>query len=1102
MKLSFMLMFMAVFQISASTLSQEKVNLEVKQKSMRYVFKELRNQTGLYFVFSEEELGDFNVSINVKDVSLDEALIQLFEDTRLDYELIDDYVVIKKKELIQDNVLQNEETRIKGKIVDENGEPVPGANIIVKEYSIGTVSGIDGDFDMLVDDLPVTIEVSFIGFVTQDVQVSSMESLTIVMKENVKGLSEVVVTGIITRKEESYTGSALTLKSDDLQRVSNSNIFQSLKNLDPSLNIASNMEFGSDPNKLPNIQLRGTSTFPTTTNSDLRSNHQGDPNQPLFILDGFRVSAVTVFDLDMDRVQSITILKDASAKALYGSRAANGVIVIETKRPLSGKLVATYNGSVDITMPDLTSYDLCNALEKLEVEKASGVYESSNMNTLLQLEEQYNERYKKSLEGDDTYWLSKPLQTGVGTKHAVAIEMGEQKSKFIANISYKNVKGVMKESDRTNIAGSMSVDYRWKKLLFRNSMSVNSNTNTDSPYGSFGEYARMNPYQDAYNADGSVAIGGDYVNPLYNATINTSLTGSYFEFINNFYTEWSISADLKAIARVGVTKKVSDAHRFFPGNHTRFNDYADEDIFRKGSYQLNKGDYSNVSGDLNLQYSKTLGKHFITSNIGFNIGEEVYSEIVNYAEGFPSDRMNDMTFALQYASEKKPFGEESTVRDMGFLGIFAYSYDNRFLSDITIRRNASSQFGTNKRWGTFWSAGLGWNIHNESFFETMDWFKVFKIRGSIGTTGSQNFKSYQAMSTYNYYTDRSYNAQYGAYINALANEDLQWQQKLDYNIGADIKLGIVNIKFDHYKAYTENLITTLSTAPSLGYPSIQENIGRILNKGYELSVNLQVLQGRNGFLNLNFHAITNDNEIVELSDAMRQYNDNQDELAAGNEYGKPVLRYVEGGSMNSIWAVPSLGIDPATGQEIYVKQDGSITYAWDPKDQIVAGNSSEKYRGNFGLNGEYKGFGFSFVARFITGGEMYNSTLVRKVENIDLKYNVDRRVLTGRWSEQGQHTAYKTLRPWYDEAGNYVRGLSVPITKPTTRFVQERSEIDFSSASIYYELPQKWIKGIGLQRLKVAANMNDIYKFSTIKVERGTEYPFARTLSLSVRATF
>lgn len=1074
-------------------------SLNKENAAIKDILYEIQEKTGYSFMFEEEELDKMKKSIHLQNTTLKACLDELFEATPYTYEINGKTIAVLKRTKA---VSPEKHNRVKGKVIDEQKEPVIGATILIEGTTVGVVTDVNGGFQLEVPAGSMLV-ISFLGMEPQKYRVNqSVEELVIILKPDVKSMDEVIVTGMFTRKAESFTGAARTITGKEFERVGNGNLFQSLRNLDPSLSIMDNLEFGSDPNKLPAMQLRGTSTFPVEGNTELRSNYQDDPNQPLFILDGFEASATKIFDLDMNRVESVTILKDAAAKAIYGSKAANGVVVIETKRPLGGEFRVNYKGSVDITVPDLSSYNLANALEKLEIERIAGIYESDYLPSHQKLQDRYNERMKAALEGLNTDWLAKPLRTGIGTKHALSFEMGNQNLTAIADVSYNRVNGVMKGSYREVIAGDVNLAYRLNsKFLFRNIMSITSNRSEDSPYGDFSEYAAMNPYFSPYDKLGKITK--DNNNPMYNATLNTKRTSGYLEFTNNFYTEYTILDGLKAVGRIGVTAQSSTGDIFYPANHTRFSGWTDDRFLQRGSYQQNNGKYTSLNGDLTLQYSKTFDKHLLMANFAFSISGKKHSEVIHYAEGFPSDRMDDITFALQYAENKTPGGSESIVRDVGFTGVLGYTYDNRFLADLTVRENASSQFGAENRWGLFWSAGIGWNVHNEKFMQELEWVKLLKLRGSVGTTGSQSFASYQTIATYKYYTDVSYAGMLGAYVMRLANDNLKWQEKMDYNVGLDARLWKFTLSFDYYESITDNLIVDLSLPTSVGFSSVKENIGKIKNNGFDIALTWHVFSGADGFLNLTGSLTTNQNKIMKLSDAMRAFNERQDELVEsklGGGRSKPVLRYVEGGSLNSIWAVPSLGINPANGREIYIRPDGTTTYTWQASDQQIVGNSQEKFRGNFGFNGEYKGFGLSVISRFTAGGDYYNQTLVDKVENADLNRNVDRRILYGRWSETNKNAPFKTLQPYNDADGNYV---AVPKTEPTSRFVQRKNEMTISSISAWYDWRNRtWLNKAGISRLKLAFNMNDVCTFSTIRMERGTSYPFARTMSFSLAVEF
>src|SRR5690606_9934288 len=274
-----------------------------------------------------------------------------------------------------------------------------------------------------------------------------------------------------------------------LMQAGNQNLLQSLRNLDPSFRIKDNLEAGSDPNRMPDIQMRGTSSLP-----DLKGEYQANPNQPLFILDGFEATIQKVYDLDMNRVHSVTLLKDAAAKAIYGARAANGVVVIETILPKSGQLRISYTGKVDITAPDLTSYNLTNAGEKLQAERDAGLYNSGNPDIQYLFNKQYNDRLQAVLAGVNTYWLSQPLQTGIGQKHSLYLEGGDPRMRYGLDFAYSKIAGVMKGSDRNVVSGAATLSYRYRKFSFRNALMVTFNKSDNSPYGSFSEYTKQNPY--------------------------------------------------------------------------------------------------------------------------------------------------------------------------------------------------------------------------------------------------------------------------------------------------------------------------------------------------------------------------------------------------------------------------------------------------------------------------------------------------------------------------------------------------------------------------------------------------------------------------------
>ena len=991
--------------------------------------------------------------------------------------------------------------KIIGKVVDDEKHPLPGVFIQLKgNKKVATTSNNQGDFVFSPEKLEGVLVFSHIGFTTRELVLSTDMKLPVVISlvKNSEEKEEVVVTGYSNRKKNSFTGAAVSYSADELKRVGNKNVLQSLQNLDPAFVLAENFSVGSNPNALPDVQLRGKSGL-----DDVRGEFSGNPNQPLFILDGFEATLQKIYDLDMNRVSSVTLLKDASAKAIYGAKAANGVVVIETMRPQEGEMRVSYNGNLNVEAPDLSSYHLTNAREKLQVELNAGRYTSTAPFTQQFLREQYNAILKNVEEGVDTYWLSKPLKVGLGNKHTLYVEGGTAAMRYGIDLTYNNVTGVMKESNRKNVGGSINLSYRKGKVNFRNILNITFNKSNNSPYGSFSEYTALNPYYKPTNEYGKVqkllgtflpsssvsATPTYYFNPLYNAELGTKNFSKYNEITENFYVEYQALPSVRITARVGYTYNGNASEVFLPGDHTNFATWTGDSYYKRGSYRMTDGENTSVSSDLYANWTKSIGKHVFFANGGLNVAAFTNEVHGMTAWGFLNNRVDFISFAKQYEENGVPTGSESTKREIGLISYGNYSYDNRYLVDVSVRRNASSVFGANNRWGSFWSVGLGWNLHNEAFLKKISAVNLLKLRGSVGSTGSQNFSPYQSMATYNFFTSSTYDNISGAYLYALANDNLKWQETRDYNVGMDVKLfNKLNLRFDYYQSNTNSLLIDFTLPTSTGFSSYKENLGSLRTIGYEGTVSYIAYSNpkKHSFVTLNASFARNYNKITKISESLKSQNKEQDALATN----APKTRYAEGQSTSSIWAVPSLGIDPVNGEEMFLTKAGKTTYTWNPDDQVVAGVTDPKLRGNLGLNLEYNGWGFSASMRYTIGAGYYNSTLVNRVENVNIAYNVDTRVLNNTWLNPGDQSYFKKI-------------ASTPVTtRPTTRFYQTKSDLTLSSVNLYYDFKWRNIKKYGFQNLKLGFYTTEVFVASNVKTERGTDYPFARTFSFSIQTTF
>ena len=986
-----------------------------------------------------------------------------------------------------------------GTIKDAQGQTLPGANVYVRETQGGAVADADGKFTVsLPRGKKATVDYSFVGMKTQTKTYDGKRNYvnqTIVLQEDGM-LNDVVVTGLFDYKSSTFTGSTSSYTQEELKMVGNSNVLKIIQSLDPSFIVDMNNINGSNPNYMSDITIRGNASF-----GGLQGEYSGNPNAPLFILDGFEATQQQIFDLDMNRVKSVTILKDGAAKAIYGSKASNGVIVVETILPEAGQLRITYTGDINVEAPDLTSYNLCDASEKLQVEQNAGRYTSTSPYYQALLDEQYNNIAANIARGVNTYWLSQPLRTGVGQKHTAYLEGGTQEMRYSASVMYNQVSGVMKQSGRRTISGNINLSYRYKQWMFRNSLSVTGNKADDSPYGTFADYVTVNPYYSptdpngntlkvlgTYTSPGANGSTTTYYNPLYNATIGTKNFSKYTEVVENFYIEYRPVEDWRFTARLGYTHQNNKREDFYPGDHTRFYDWTGDRYFQRGSYSITNGETNSLSVDVTGHYSHTWDKHLLLANAAYSLqSANAISEGMT-AWGFLNNHVDYITFAKQYAEGGKPSGSESNTRSLGITAAANYSYDERYLLDLSLRFNGSSVFGSDNRWGTFWSVGTGWNLHKEHFMEEADWLTLCKFRITYGLTGNQNFSPYQSKATYKFYDNIIYDNISGAYLMGMPNPNLKWQQTGDFTIGLDLGLWKrLNLRFDYYDSRTRDALIAMSIPTSTGFTSYMENLGNVQNKGIEATANWRFFQKGQSYMSLTGSIAHNVNKVTKISDALSSFNREQD----AENTTSPIIRYEEGQSMTAIWAVRSLGIDPATGREMFLKKDGTTTYDYTTDDYIIAGDSNPKVHGTLGFNGEYRGIGLSLLFSYQLGGDYYNQTLVDRVENVNIANNVDRRVFSDTWNAAGDVALYKHIS-------------STPTTTyASTRFVQRNNMLDLTSISAYYDFKYwSWLQRAKLERLRLTFYMNDLFHLSTVKAERGLNYPYARSFSFSLTATF
>ena len=1090
------------FLCNSASAQDGDITVNLQNVSVTEALKQMSTVTGYEFFYNSQQLAscDKCINANFSGQSLARALQEVLAGTNFTFRIENRTIVIVPRPVSQTTgrVRQDEqEQELTGVVIDAtDNEPMIGVTIMIEGTSIGTSTDLDGRFSLKVPAKGCKLSFSYIGYakLTRQFDGSNVQAFAkISMTQTTTDIKDVVVTGIYRRDKNSFTGSSATFKGDELKQVGSQNILQSLRTLDPSFKIIENNQFGSNPNQMPDIEIRGKSSM-----VGLKEEYGTDPNQPLFILDGFETTLETVMDLNMNRVASITILKDAASTAIYGSKAANGVVVIETKAPEKGRLRLSYKGDYSVSMADLSDYNLMNAREKLEFETLSGIY-TDNMNDpfrQMQLDSLRNSRLREIERGVDTYWLSEPLRTGITHKHNIYAEGGEEKIRYGLGLSFGQVQGVMKGSDRRTLEGNLDLIYRTGKFQFSNKLTVNYLT-TENPAVSFSEYAQANPYFRKYSDTGKVekylyypaddSEDAPIPNPLWNAHLNNYDEGEEFGFTNNFIIEWFATEDFRMRAKFGLTKTDNTQDVRLSPEHSDFDNVSDTE---KGSFTHSLTKDLSYEGDFSATYGRLFGgKHMVNGVAGFNFSNTQYTMYGYSANGFTEDQFGTPSFANGYPDGGKPRYGESQKRAASFYLNGGYAYDNRYLLDVNYRSDGASMFGTGNRFRNTWSVGLGWNLHNEKFLKDLDWFQLLKLRASVGNPGNQNFAAYQAYSTY-MFKSMSNVFGTGVMLEALGNSELAWQETINYNIGADITMwgNRLNITFDYFWKDTDPLLAVITTPGSVGVKSITMNAGTQKTQGVEATIKVSpVYMPEEGInWNLSFNAIHSKSHYADIGNSFSMLNEEGRTSITGT------TRYYDGGSPTAIWAVRSAGIDPSTGKELFIRKDGSYSFTYDANDEVIVGDTEPTLEGLLGTTFYYKGFSFSCYMRYQLGGQVFNDALFQKVENIgteEIFYNQDKRALYDRWSANNREAQFK--------------GISlVQKTDKSSRFVMDENTLSCESINLGYEFPARIAQSLGLSALNVQANMNELFRWSTVKTERGIDYPFARTVSLSIGATF
>ena len=975
--------------------------------------------------------------------------------------------------------------KIKGWVCDTLSHKLPGAVVAwEKGGKVLSRTPVDSEgwfhLEIPKEDIPDSfIRVTLIGYAPVKLPLRDIPAnLVVEMKEVSESLSEVVVTGYVDRPKEGYTGSVTILGREVIQLQVQRDLLSILRSEVPGFELKEDIMAGSDPNKVPEMILRGRSTLV-----------EGDRSHaPIFILDGVEVDIATVFDLNPELVDKVTVLKDAAATSFYGSKAANGVVVISTLQPKPGKVRTDYTLAQQFSLPDLSAYHLLTSAEKLEYERLAGLYGSFSGRDKTDIDKQteYYAKLNRVSQGVQTDWMSEPLRTGSNRKHTVSLSGGGADIRYGLSGSYAQVSGVMDNSSRSSGSIRVSLTYgnlRSRLISYRTWYTTTSES--DVPYGSFQDYVTLNPY-DSPTVDGTLnrELSFGRANPLYEKSLGSYIHRQSSQYASRLNMRMIVSPQWRVESSISWLVDRGGATTFY-SPHSILYVYTEKS--KRGGFDVNDSKRYDLQGNIFGVYNAYPGNQGIHS-LRITLGGNIQSTGTNFhgyrAVGVLSDKMEHESMASRYPDGTGPEGGRGLSRMLGAYMNLGYAYKDKYLLEGSFRYEGSTKFGSRNRFAPFSSFSAGWNLHKEEWIRHLN-PELLKLRAGVGYVGNAGFGPYESRLTYRYDPSYAYDDQVGAMPMGLVNPSLKWERTLKYNLGLDFAFvgNRVTGNLDWYHNLTSDLIVSIAKPPHLGFQESKENLGKICNSGVELSLRGQLLHTHHTAATAYLTLSHNRNRILQISDMLK--NKNRESEQKGQK-SLPVTRYSEGESMTALRVLHSVGINPANGREVFLTRNGEYTYEYDYRDKVVVGDSSPVVSGSMGFTFSWRRFLLSSGFIYRLGATLYNQTLATKVEGSDPMLNADSRVFSDRWKSPGDIVRFKHI-------------ASREFTPPTSRFVEREYMLEGSSLMASYTFPSEVLNHIlSVRELKLSLSLGNFLYLSTVHRERGLDYPFSRSIQMAL----
>ncbi|WP_372752424.1 TonB-dependent receptor [Mariniflexile sp.] len=1063
------LLFIAIGLTSAyanTAVGQVKVDIDVKSISIEELFKEIQKTSDYIFFYKDDVLKtNKKISLKFDNAKVTKILDEAFQNTNLTYKIIGKQIVVKKNEnkiseSISDEEIVSQEKNIKGVVADANGQPLPGANIIIKGTTKGVQTDFDGKYSIEAKAGDILVA-SYVGFITKSATVGSSLVINFVLNEDAASLDEVLIVGYGSQTKESLTGAVSVIKADELQQAPTSSFEQSLRGSVAGIQASA---IDGAPGANTEIRIRGIGSINASS-------------EPLYVIDGIPISAGSQSTNDNDGassnvmasinpndIESISVLKDAASTAIYGSRGANGVILITTKQGKSGKATIELK-----TLTGFNSQASKNILKPLNAEQYKELYIEGYVNKGLtaeaaqaQLDNLYTQQIDPSTgEATDTNWLDAITRTGVTQSYDLSVRGATDKVKYFMSGGYMDQESYIIGYGFSRFSGRSNIEYKVNDYLtLSNNISVSDITSSTAPDGGswnnpFKSTLELSPLIPIYDEEGQFnsehvsyfPIGSNPVGSLSGDDLwetNTSRIIDNFAVSINpiknlvFRSQWNFDV-------LSINESTYYNRRYGSGYET--NGYA---------YEANTTNKTWV-GTQTLDYTFDFqSNHNLNLLGGYEAQQTIRESFSASGTDFPNDVVKTLSTA---AAEYSIAGSKSEYTFSSMFLRANYNFNSKYYLSGSIRNDGSSRFGADNKYGTFYSVGASWNINKEAFMANLSFINMLKLRTSYGLTGNAAIGNFASLGLYGYGND--YNGSPGGTPSQLANPDLTWETQENFNIGLDFGLfKRINGTVEYFDRLSSDLILDVPISPTTGFTSLTQNFGSMSNKGLELTLNADIIDKNDFRWSLGFNTTFIKNKITELDE----------------DYTDGAYRRQVGEDFQSFYMYGWAGIDQTTGSVQYYTDETETTITnniGQASRYLVGKSATPDFYGGFNTSFSYKGFSLNANFMYSYGNYLHDSRAVGSLGDGRLTPRSTATYLfENRWVE-GKTDALFPKFQWGGHSGSNQANI--------TRWLYDGSYIRLKDLTIAYSVPEKYTSLLHLNSARIYARGTNILTFTKDK---------------------